>query len=157
MRCPGKIFASATCSWSTSCSPCFSTAGYTDGEWKHKRALDESLTAGWLSNEFVLNKLRMGDNEAYRKIGDNEFYMPYFKPDRTYPPIFFDDETAEELSFLEADIGNYVESQYAKWVVGGGIDEQWDHYIATLNRMGLERYMEILQQEYDKFTISQLD
>ena len=83
------------------------------------------MTAGWLSNEFVLNKLRMGDNEAYRKIADNEFYMPYFKPDRTYPPIFFDDETAEELSFLEADIGNYVESQYAKWVVDGGIDEQW--------------------------------
>jgi len=126
--------------------------GYTDGEWKHKRALDEAMTAGWLSNEFVLNKLRMGDNEAYRKIADNEFYMPYFKPDRTYPPIFFDDETAEELSFLEADIGNYVESQYAKWVVDGGIDEQWDDYIATLNRMGLERYMEILQREYDKFT-----
>ena len=93
----------------------------------------------------------MGDNEAYRKIGDNEFYRPYFKPDRVYPPIFFDDETAEELSFLETDIGNYVESQYAKWVVDGGIDEQWDDYIATLNKMGLERYVEILQREYGKY------
>ena len=125
--------------------------GYTDGEWKHKRALDESLTAGWVSNDFLQNKLRMGDNEAYRKIGDNEFYRPYFKPDRVYPPIFFDDETAEELSFLETDIGNYVESQYAKWVVDGGIDEQWDDYIATLNKMGLERYVEILQREYGKY------
>ena len=63
----------------------------------------------------------------------------------------FDDATAEELATLEPDISTYVESQYAKWVAEGGIDEEWDNYIATLNRMGLERMIEIFQREYDKY------
>ena len=124
--------------------------GYTDNEWKHKRCVTESGFPGWLSDDFVQNKLRPGDNEAYVKITDNDFYRPYFKPERNYPPIFFDDETAEELSTLKADISSYVEQSYAKWVVDGGIDEQWDDYIATLNKMGLERMIEIYQREYDK-------
>ena len=50
-----------------------------------------------VSDDSVQNRLRMGENEAYRKIADNELYRPDFKPDRNYPPIFLDDETGAEL------------------------------------------------------------
>ena len=30
----------------------------------------------------------------------------------------------------------------------GGVEEEWDDYIARLNSMGLEQYMEIYQRNY---------
>ena len=37
----------------------------------------------------------------------------------------------------------------AKWLSKGGVEEDWDAYIQQLNDMGLEKYMEIYQRNYD--------
>jgi len=33
--------------------------------------------------------------------------------------------------------------------VNGGIDEEWDTYLETLNKMGLTDYMKVYQDGYD--------
>lgn len=39
----------------------------------------------------------------------------------------------------------------ARWVYEGGIEEEWDDYVAQLNQMGLERLMEIRQAALDRY------
>ena len=36
----------------------------------------------------------------------------------------------------------------AQWLSQGGVDEEWDEYVARLNGMGLDEYMEIYQRNY---------
>ena len=54
-------------------------------------------------------------------------------------------EQMDEISKLTVDIYKYVEESWANWIVNGGIENDWDGYIAQLNQMGLERLMEIYQ------------
>jgi putative aldouronate transport system substrate-binding protein len=38
----------------------------------------------------------------------------------------------------------------AKWVTKGGIDADWNGYIDQLNKMGVQRYMEIKMAAYNR-------
>jgi putative aldouronate transport system substrate-binding protein len=60
-----------------------------------------------------------------------------------YPDVIHTAEETAELATLSADIFSYTAQARAKWVTQGGIDAEWDGYIAQLKRMGLDRYMEI--------------
>ena len=55
------------------------------------------------------------------------------------------------MTMLATDIISYVETTGARWVYEGGIEEEWDDYVAQLNQMGLERLMEIRQAALDRY------
>ena len=45
-----------------------------------------------------------------------------------------------------------VSEQKAKWCTGqGDIEAEWDTYIESLNKVGLEKYMEIQNTAYDRY------
>jgi putative aldouronate transport system substrate-binding protein len=39
----------------------------------------------------------------------------------------------------------------AKWVTEGGIDADWDAYVRQLNAMGLQRFVQIKTDAYNRF------
>ena len=45
----------------------------------------------------------------------------------------------------------YVKQQASKWVVDGGIEEEWDSYLANLKNMGLDEFIKIQQDAYDRY------
>ena len=49
---------------------------------------------------------------------------------------------------LTTNIYDYCESQYAHWVVDGGIDSEWDAYLEQLDAMGLQELIEIQKDAY---------
>lgn len=59
-------------------------------------------------------------------------------------------EETEELSTLETDIQDYTREQTVLWITEGGVEREWDRFIATVENMGLERMMEIRQTQYDR-------
>ena len=67
-------------------------------------------------------------------------------------PIFnLTPEESKELSAMATDLANYVSEKKAKWTTGqADVDAEWDTYIQTLNKMGLERYMEIYRTAYER-------
>ena len=65
--------------------------------------------------------------------------------------VNYTSEQAEEISSLTVDIYKYVNESWANWIVNGGIEEQWDAYVDQLNKMGLERLMEIYQEALDVY------
>lgn len=76
-------------------------------------------------------------------------YRPY--GEEMYPGIYFTLEDTQEMQQYFTDIVTYVDKMTAAWVINGGIDEQWDEYLSTLDRMGLKRYVEIYETNYARY------
>lgn len=57
------------------------------------------------------------------------------------------DQTAQ-MANLTTNIYDYCKSQYAHWVVDGGIDAEWDAYLKQLDTMGLQDLMAIQNDAY---------
>lgn len=68
-----------------------------------------------------------------------------------YPVINFTTDQVDEIATLTVDIYKHVEEQWAEWIVNGGIDDEWDDYVEYLNRMGLDRLMEIYEESYENY------
>lgn len=80
----------------------------------------------------------------------DELYKPYF-PKTIYPLVFFTQEENERIATLNTDIKNYADQMYAKWMLKGGIDEEWDAYVAKLKQMGVDDLVKIKQDAYDRY------
>lgn len=55
------------------------------------------------------------------------------------------------LTMLGTDIYQYVEAQYAHWVVDGGIEEEWDAYLEQLDAMGLQDLVKAQTDAYNAY------
>ncbi|MDY3367042.1 extracellular solute-binding protein [Zhenhengia yiwuensis] len=86
------------------------------------------------------------------QIASQERYAMYEPYLADALPIFnFTAEESKELSAMATDIRNFVSEKKAKWTTGqADIDAEWDSYVETLNKMGLERYMEIYRTAYER-------
>ncbi len=68
-----------------------------------------------------------------------------------YPNVSYTPEQLQTLSTLYTDISAYVSANQATWVTEGGIDEQWSSYIETLNKMGYEEFIGIMDEAYNTY------
>lgn len=68
-----------------------------------------------------------------------------------YPQVALTEEESNRLSTLSVDIGSYVSSMQAKWVAEGGVEEEWETYMSTLEQMGLNEFLEIQQNGLERY------
>lgn len=103
----------------------------------------------YMSADFEANVILPTDQGDGAKLLDDEVNKEYAS--KTFPVCYYTDDQLSNLTMLTTDIYNYVEAQYAHWVVDGGIDEEWDAYIQQLNAMGLEQVVEIQKAAYETY------
>lgn len=68
-----------------------------------------------------------------------------------YPNVVYSQEELSKLASIYVSINSYVKQQASKWVVDGGIEEEWDSYLANLKNMGLDEFIKIQQDAYDRY------
>ena len=88
------------------------------------------------------------------RLEQSDFYKPYFRDSKValYPAMAkMTADDANELALLNADIYNYVSNRFATWVTTGGVDEEWNDYLAQLDAMQIDRVREIYQNTYDNY------
>ena len=86
-----------------------------------------------------------------QRVKDLEkYYDPYMEKEN-YPSIFFEPEELDKINRIEPELIKYVNTQRGKYIVDGGVDEQWDSYVKTLEKMGLNELMEIYQNGLDRY------
>ena len=126
-------------------------SGMSYGEWKHSHSPANSSPQG-NSNSLEFVK-RIWQPAALMKQESSTTYYEDFMPPQEYPNPgpYFSDEMTEEMSILMADINGYVGKTYARWIVEGGVEQEWDSYVAELRKLNIERLVEIWQQGYDSF------
>ncbi len=69
----------------------------------------------------------------------------------SYPLSYFTLEEQQQLKVLDTDIATYVNEMSAKFIVGDQSLDNWDEYIATLEKMKVKQYIEIYQAAYDRW------
>lgn len=80
-----------------------------------------------------------------------DIYLPYLE-EEIYPNVLMSEEDGKTLSRIQSEMttqNGYIDSTFAKWVVGGKIDEEWDRHLDQLQRLGLEELLDIYQRYYD--------
>jgi putative aldouronate transport system substrate-binding protein len=97
-------------------------------------------------------ELGQGDkfnSQYYEKLyGDDLLPADEFWPSI----IYFDGEALDELALLETDIDNTVKLAETEFIMGVrdiNSDEVWNDYLNELKNNGLDRYLQISQEQYD--------
>ncbi len=75
--------------------------------------------------------------------------------EEVWPSFPFTVEENQQLAPLKADIEKYIEEMQDKFIAGEEPFSEWDKYKETLDKMGLEEYMEINHQGYERFLENQ--
>lgn len=68
-----------------------------------------------------------------------------------FPVMILTQEDLDKKAVFETDINKYVTEMKGKWITGGSdIDKDWNTYLDSLNKMGVNEYVELYQKNYDK-------
>jgi putative aldouronate transport system substrate-binding protein len=88
---------------------------------------------------------------AAQRVDDlEELYLPWAE-DEWYPNVPFSNEEIQEINEIETEIKTLVDTRRARWIADGGVEQDWDDYVAQLERMGLTRLVELYQTAYDRY------
>ena len=77
-------------------------------------------------------------------------YRPYLTEYPYNYPFRFTLEEIDELNIIQTDLLNYVYQTVATWIANGGVEEDWDDYLVQLDNLGLQDYMRLYQQAYER-------
>ena len=128
-------------------------AGMPFGDWIY---LVSPYSAGYqiiLSDAYKTFALPSADKLKYEI--NREYYDESLKDDyQNYPKLYFTVQESDELAKLSTDINTYVEEMYARWLMIGGIQNEWDGYLSKLKAMGIDRYIKIYQDAYTRYLSS---
>ena len=89
------------------------------------------------------------DSGDAAKLKLNETMKKYAVP--AFPNVSYTIKQHEEIRSLYTDIGAYVSTYQASWVTSGGVDEQWNEYMASLKRMGLDKFLSIQEAAFNEY------
>jgi putative aldouronate transport system substrate-binding protein len=97
------------------------------------------------------------DIGGVEKLANNARYEAYIGKFRsgewqTFPGYLFStSEENEELSILQTELVKYAKNQLARWISGdGNVNAEWNNYLRELDRIGLQKYLELKQKVYDR-------
>jgi putative aldouronate transport system substrate-binding protein len=69
-----------------------------------------------------------------------------------FPNVLPTAEESEEIAGILVDLDTFRTESILKFVLGQeSIEESWETYVSTINSLGLERLIEIKQQQYDRY------
>src|SRR5699024_8324281 len=78
-----------------------------------------------------------------------EILKPHL-PDTVWSKFTYTLDETRELRSLE-EIEKYVTEMRAKFITGDIDMSEWDDYLETVEKMGLDRYMEIQKDAYERY------
>jgi putative aldouronate transport system substrate-binding protein len=98
----------------------------------------------------LTNPTGLSWNQQYR-IPDAVDITKLF-PEEVWPDFSFTADEMKELSVLTADMNTYVGEMQDKFITGmANLDADWNTYVQNIEKMGLKRYLEIKQSQYNRY------
>jgi putative aldouronate transport system substrate-binding protein len=123
-------------------------AGTSADAWYWDQSLRD-FGPGYASPAFEsMLKLNPESGDGF-KLEIDRLSREYVSP--PFPRISYTADELDELAILSSDIASYMDRSRSKWITEGGVAEEWEAYMAQLNRMGLERYLAIHEAAYRRY------
>ncbi|WP_318618009.1 extracellular solute-binding protein [Sporosarcina sp. YIM B06819] len=67
------------------------------------------------------------------------------------PQLFLTAEELDQIAGINADLVAYVEQMEAKFITGAIPFSEWDKYVETANKIGVDKVVEVYQTAYDRY------
>ena len=132
-----------------------SPEGMTFGEYRHKWAPATSAYVIHDVSYMAQNNIFLGNPNNMAKSAECRTFDDYAISE-SMPSVKFTDEETDTIANIKSGILDQILQMSARWVAGeSDIDADWDSYISTLNGVGLEEYISIYQQAYDRYLEAQ--
>ncbi|MCH7322926.1 extracellular solute-binding protein [Solibacillus sp. MA9] len=116
------------------------------------QAISEYLTwPGGYYPGIVTQKFFQGAESKENSVKNAAQVKPYaLKQEDIIPGLNYTVEENDKVSAILTDINTYIDESIAGFITGKTSFDKWDDYKKTLEKMGLEEYMEIAQGAYDR-------
>ena len=123
--------------------------GMTLAQLRHKNA--PGVNALTVMPKEIASKIKPNADKL-EKMELHKMYQPYVA-DKIYSSalVWTLPEELKRLQVIDNDISTYVKSNYARWLLMGNIDNEWEAYIEKLNKIGLQEKIKIHQAAYDRY------
>lgn len=77
--------------------------------------------------------------------------LPYVDYDQVVGKVVYNEAELDEITEIQSNIETYYKECFSRFAVGDmSLENDWQSYLDELNAIGLERYLEITQQAYDR-------
>lgn len=128
-----------------------SPEGMTFGEWRNKWSLATTCPTICVQADLQEAGIFAGNPNGFSKLEECDMYDAY-AVEEVMPPVYLEMEDASEVSMIKSDIMGQALQMTARWISGeSDVDADWDSYVETLNRIGVETYVSIYQKAYDQY------
>lgn len=120
-------------------------------DWQFTNALADGAPA-WIGDDMKLNL--PSQHTEYRSVDavyDVNYKNVDFNKDILYANMPMTTEQTQTMNENNTGITQAAMSKFAKWVTKGGIDKEWDAYVASLKKNKLDENIKIEQQVYNTF------
>ncbi|WP_225217720.1 extracellular solute-binding protein [Sporosarcina gallistercoris] len=116
------------------------------------QAISQYLTwPGGYYPGIVKQKFFQGAESKENSRANAEKVKPFrIKDDDILPGLNFTVEENDQVSAIMTDINTYVEESTAAFITGKQDLSKWDDYVKTIEKMGVDQYLEIAQGAYDR-------
>ena len=104
---------------------------------------------GYVLTAKDLERLHLNYNQTVTLAGAMTF-MPFATVD-VYPDLYLTKAQNDVVTTLSVDIESYVDKTQAKWITDGGVEREWESFLAQLKRMRLDEYLKALQDAYSSY------
>jgi putative aldouronate transport system substrate-binding protein len=121
--------------------------GVAAGEFRQKVA--PNMTGVILAEDFQ-NLVAPEPRALERMNRIKDTFVPQMEKEN-YPSIFFTPEELDKISKIKPDIAKLTNEKRSKWLMEGGVEKEWDTYLATLKKMGLDDLLKIYQDALDRY------
>jgi len=108
---------------------------------------------GWNAHYGVIDNMYFSDdvNAGARERSREASIRPYEKP-RLYDNLFkYTEDEKDVMATKMADIDKYVTEMVAKFITGVEPLTNWDNYVSTISKMGIDEILKIKQNGYDRW------
>ena len=71
--------------------------------------------------------------------------------DEVVETILYTEEEELAIAEIKASLWSYIQECQTRFIMGEmSLDTDWDNYLATLDSIGLQEYLEVTQTAYDR-------
>ncbi len=91
------------------------------------------------------------DQEAVLYHASMDLYKPHAVAKTVPSTLMFETDKVAQVSQLKETLNSYVSESMSKFVTGSmSIENDWDSYLSELDKIGLETYLSLYQEAYDR-------
>lgn len=120
----------------------------TNGSWRQTGPYvrQYGIANGWAIANDGTDEYTLNNNAAAYQYQNSDH-----EPAEVIPKLIYTEDESNEIAEIESILKSYVDESMGLFMTGAkDIDAEWDNYLKEIDKIGLDKYLEVVQGVYDR-------